>query len=112
MSKKERTKERNRLDKEWREAICQRADNKCEYCGKSGRMNAHHIFSRSNLSVRWDLDNGICLCVGCHVFANHSFHKAPAESIEWLKLNRGEEWYDALRLKAKASIKTIGSNVL
>lgn len=89
------------LDTLWAKIIKARANNKCEYCGKSEHLNAHHLFSRSNNSLRWDLDNGICLCVTHHVFGIFSAHKAPLEFAEWVKETRGIEWYENLRKKAK-----------
>jgi len=95
----------NHLDNLWRYKVYELAEYKCEYCGKEGQLNAHHIFSRSNYSVRWDIDNGICLCVAHHIFGNLSFHKSPAEMIEWIKNKRGEQWYNDLLIKVRRSIK-------
>jgi hypothetical protein len=50
--------------------------------------------------TRWDLANGVCLCVLHHVFGKFSAHKAPIEFAEWLKERRSEEWYSTLRRKA------------
>ena len=95
------------LDNLWRYAIYSAADYACEFCGKKPiNLNAHHVFSRSNHQVRWDLDNGVCLCVAHHVFGNQSFHKAPAEMIEWLKQKRGAEWYDRLLSKYRTTMST------
>ncbi|MCK4320968.1 hypothetical protein KAX08_00395 [candidate division WOR-3 bacterium] len=105
-AKTERRKLRDQLDKLWAEIIKKRADYRCEYrepanrCKKMTYLNTHHIFSRSNLSVRWDLDNGVCLCSGHHTLNNNSAHKAPAEFIEWIKEMWGIEWYENLRKKA------------
>lgn len=97
-----------RKDNEWTKAVKQRAGFKCEYCGKTENLNAHHIFSRSNHSVRWDIDNGVCLCVSHHVFnSQFSAHKTPLEFIFWIKDKRGVEWYDNLRAKAKKTTKDI-----
>ena len=85
-----------KIDDLWRLAVYKRAGNICEFCGRSGKMHAHHIFSRSNYALRWETQNGICLCVSHHVLGNLSFHKAPAEMMEWIKDKRGEEWYDKL----------------
>ena len=85
----------------WSDVIKLLAKEKCEYCGKTEHLNSHHIFSRSNLAVRWDVDNGICLCVGHHIFGNFSAHKAPIDFIEWLKDKRGLSWYERLRIKAR-----------
>lgn len=91
----------NHLDNLWRFAVYKRAGDACEYCGSTGRLNAHHIFSRSGFSTRWDIENGVCLCVSHHMFGNISFHKSPAEMIEWIKEKRGVEWYDELLRRYK-----------
>ena len=93
---------KKQLDKLWAEVVKQRANNICEYkdCKKTTYLNSHHIFSRSNLSVRWDIKNGVCLCSGHHTLTNDSAHKNPVEFVEWLKQKRGEKWYNELRLKA------------
>jgi hypothetical protein len=75
----------------------------CEMCGRRDYLNAHHIYSRSNRSVRWDLNNGICLCSGHHTLCNDSAHKAPADFIDWVKDYRGKEWWEKL-VKAKNEI--------
>lgn len=91
-----------KLDNLWAKAVKVKAGNKCEYCGKTEHLNSHHIFSRSNHSVRWLIENGVCLCVNHHIFGTISAHKAPLEFAEWLKEKRGEQWYDRLRIKAKS----------
>lgn len=94
----------NKLDKLFSQIIT--FQNKCEMCGQvssGGRgkaINVHHIFSRSNLSVRWYKPNGIALDAGCHTLNNNSAHKAPIEFIEWLKEIRGIKWYNDLRKRA------------
>lgn len=94
-----------KLDNAWSERI--RQYGRCEVCGKTNRLNAHHFYSRSIRVVRWDIDNGFCLCVGCHVFSpNFSAHKTPAEFFEWAVEKRGREWYDDLKTK-KNTIKKI-----
>lgn len=98
-------KETNKLDKLWSKLVRLKAKNKCEYCYKKERLNSHHIFSRSNRSTRWDVNNGVCLCVGHHTFGNMSAHKAPLEFAEWLKEKRGEQWYNELRMKVSISMK-------
>lgn len=96
-----KTPSKNVMDELWSELIKLIAEKKCEYCGKLEHLNSHHIFSRSNLQVRWDIDNGVCVCVGHHVFGNTSAHKSPIEFIEWLKEKRGNEWYERLREKSR-----------
>lgn len=102
----ERKKLRDRLDDLWRKIIVLRDGKKCKKCGKRkapGKGNSiqpHHIYGRSNFRVRWDLSNGIALCGGCHTLTNYSAHKAPIDFINWLKEERGEDWYIKLSEEA------------
>jgi len=57
------------LDKLWRIIIHNRDGSVCQWCGtedSSKVYNAHHIFGRSNKSVRWYTPNGLKLCYYCH----------------------------------------------
>lgn len=98
--KTERRKLRDQSDKLWAILVKQRAGYKCERSGKTVYLNSHHVFSKSNLSVRWDLDNGVCLNAGWHTLQTNSAHKNPIEFINWIKDQRGIEWYENLRIKA------------
>lgn len=100
-----KTPKQNNVDNLWSEIVKTRAGNKCEYCGIERSLNSHHIFSRSNHSVRWDVNNGICLCASHHLLGNFSAHKAPLEFADWIKEKRGEEWYDNLKRKSKEIYK-------
>ncbi len=57
----------------------------CEICGKVEHLNPHHIIGRKNMTLRYDFLNGICLCVGCHIFKVKSAHQDPIWFIDWLK---------------------------
>jgi len=94
------TKERKELDNLWAKLVKLRAKNKCEFCGRPDALNSHHIYSRSNPAVRWNEQNGCCLCSGHHSLLKMSAHKAPIEFIEWLKSVRGKNWYVMLRASA------------
>ena len=51
----------------WREAVFKRDKYRCVECGKTGRLNAHHIESWADYpAMRFDVNNGITLCVDCH----------------------------------------------
>ena len=95
-----------KLDRLVSQIVVLAAGNRCERCGKKGgsgsgkTINCHHIFSRSNLSVRWYLPDLVALDAGCHCLNDNSAHKAPIEFIEWLKKKRGIKWYNDLRKKA------------
>lgn len=57
----------------WRLQVFQRDQFTCQVCGQNGgTLNAHHIFNwRDNEDLRYDVDNGVCLCEKCHIL----FHK-------------------------------------
>lgn len=68
----------------WSKVI--RKDWYCDYCGSKDNLNAHHIFSRHNKSVRWECSNWIPLCSKCHVFSDEfSAHKTPTEFTIYLQ---------------------------
>lgn len=74
---------------------------KCAYCGSTENLNAHHIFTRHNKSVRWDLENWICLCAKHHVFSDEfSAHKTPTDFTYWLETQYSREWLENLGRKA------------
>lgn len=52
----------------WRTSVFERDNYTCKKCGKVGnKLNAHHIipFSRDE-SLRFELSNGVTLCLKCH----------------------------------------------
>ena len=99
-----------KLDNAWSAKV--REYGMCEYCHKTSHLNAHHFYSRAIRSVRWDIDNGFCLCAGCHVLSSKfSAHKTPAEFVDWAIERRGREWYDDLRERKNQSIKYFDADV-
>ena len=94
-----------KLDEAWSKLVKLEAGMQCEVCGKTTTLNSHHVFSRSNRSVRWDETNGICLCVAHHTFGNWSAHKSPVEFIYWLEEEYGKEYLEDLRFRANQTKK-------
>jgi 5-methylcytosine-specific restriction endonuclease McrA len=97
-----------KADLAWSKAVRERDGYRCQLCGRwygpgSGRavqgLHAAHIFSRNNLAVRHDLDNGVTLCYAHHRWA----HENPVAFAEWVKRRLGEARYEALRRRAGAS---------
>lgn len=75
-----------------------RAKGRCSWCGKTDNLQAAHIFSRTYKSVRWDLDNVVCLCAKCHFEG----HKRPIDFVEWIKSYLGEFKYQQLKMKTQS----------
>ena len=52
----------------WRTLVYQRDDYTCQCCGvRGGKLNAHHINPFADYpELRYDVNNGITLCVNCH----------------------------------------------
>jgi hypothetical protein len=73
-----------KLDKIWRDKIHAR-DEVCQLCGGTQNLNAHHIEGRRMRCLRWDLDNGLLLCAGCHTFKTQSAHQSPLWFGKWFE---------------------------
>lgn len=100
MERKERIKLIKELDKLASQIIRQRG--KCEICGKRETLQCVHIFSRRNFSVRWDLDNLLCLCYRCH----HYFaHKEPIRFTEFVKKKLGEKRLKELKMRSDIPVR-------
>ena len=92
-----------KADKLWSEII--RSKGRCEVCGRTDTLNAHHVVSRSCHYLRHEIRNGVCLCALHHVFGNNSAHKDPIWFYDWLEKNRKED----LNFLKKEKIKDLGS---
>ena len=95
-----------KLDIAWSLLVNHKAGFKCEVCQKRKPLNSHHIYSRSKKSTRWHIQNGICLCVGCHVFSSKfSAHKTSYEFSKWLDKYKGQDYMDRLMIRANTISK-------
>ena len=80
----------------------------CEVCGKKAIQVHHYYYKGSYGHLRYDLDNGISLCQGCH-FVLHS--RDPKKIEQQIIAKRGQKWAKTLEAKAKElhkSYTTIG----
>jgi 5-methylcytosine-specific restriction endonuclease McrA len=59
----------------------------CVRCGDK-RIQWAHIFSRVHRCLRWEADNALSLCGGCHIF----WHKYPILAVEWFRKNWPERY--------------------
>lgn len=57
----------------WTKAILSKG--KCELCGSTERLEAHHILHWSDYPLgRIDVNNGQCLCHACHSYEHKDEH--------------------------------------
>lgn len=93
---------RDKADDLWSEAVKVNYNKRCAYCGTSENLNSHHIFTRSRMGTRWNIDNGICLCANHHTFSQQfSAHGTPAKFNEWLI---GIKWEDFVQSMERFSL--------
>ncbi len=92
---------RRLCDTAWSELIRKR-DPMCRWCEKRVSNQAHHIFGRRASNTRWDPENGLGICAGCHMHG----HEWPLDFNEHIRTNvLGTEAYDSLRLRAGLVMK-------
>ncbi len=93
-------------DIEWAKKIKERDGWTCQRCDKpypekSQGLYAAHIFSRRYKKTRHDLENGVSLCFGCHMWV----HGNPLDGNQFFRNHLGEERYIALSTRAKKIMK-------
>jgi 5-methylcytosine-specific restriction endonuclease McrA len=95
MGKLKLTKE----DKAWALKIKERDNFECVICKSSHYLNSHHLLPRERKDTKFDLLNGLTLCVKHHMFSREiSAHNNPFAFFVWLQHNRPEV-YEYLLLK-------------
>lgn len=80
----------------------------CQRCGTSyvpptRALHCAHIFSRGKYRTRFDPDNAVALCYGCH----RHIDTHPIEKETFFRERMGDEAYDALRLRANRTLKSV-----
>lgn len=98
MKKQTKSSLTNKLDKEASRVV--RSRGFCAMCNTPDyeKFQCAHIYSRSYRSVRWDLDNLLCLCAGCHFFS----HRNPLQFAEFVKSYLGDVLCQSLKIRANA----------
>ena len=94
---------REACDKWFSDVVRQKADYVCESCGRNDiGMDCAHIHGRRAKSVRWSLDNAVCLCRVCHM----NFTSNPVDFTRWLEEYLGLAHLDILNEKKNVLMKT------
>ena len=82
------------LDNLW--SKCVRKIGKCEFCGETDNLQAHHLKSRVFYDTRWDIRNGICLCYQHHIGDGVGIHKNTIPFAMWVYYKFGKDFIDWL----------------
>jgi 5-methylcytosine-specific restriction endonuclease McrA len=98
ISKRKQLQEQKVLDEIWAKQIKTRDGYECVICGNVFAPNAHHLVPREIKEYRYDLNNGITLCVNHHKFSRKlSAHNAPFAFHLWLAKYKPEVYYEFYR---------------
>jgi len=73
----------------------------CERCGKGGRLETSHIYSRRYASVRCDPLNAVCMCSSCHRW----WHDKPVDAVSWLHETYSVQHLRLLRDRAQSGVR-------
>lgn len=86
---------KRKLDKLFSEKV--RSRGSCQRCSSTLNLQTAHIYTRKYLKTRWDPQNALCFCAGCHRWA----HDRPLDFAEFVKEKIGTKEYNELRAKAQ-----------
>jgi len=104
----ERKKLSNACEELWKKIIHRKFGETCAMCGRqydeSGRklqMHPHHIiFKGARPQYRYDIDNGILLCAGCHNYHDlspHNPHHGEVKFKRWFA-EKYPEWNERIEI--------------
>jgi 5-methylcytosine-specific restriction endonuclease McrA len=79
----------------------------CQRCGKhydqpSQALHCSHFYGRAKKATRFDPNNCVALCYGCHQYFEQ---RKNAEYADWMKERIGEGEFEALTRRANSYIK-------
>lgn len=74
---------------EWQNAVFERDNHTCKHCGVTKNLNAHHIIRwDDDENLRYEITNGLTLCVSCHAKEHHKMGR------------KYSKWTDEMRKKS------------
>lgn len=102
---------RDPLDEIFSEYIRATAGWKCERCrnmpDRRG-LHCHHFEKRRKKSTRWDEDNALSLCWGCHQY----FQENRNEEVAFMICKLGQERFDMLKSRSRIPAHYIDKSAL
>ena len=91
--------------------VRQKANHTCEFSGRTdGQMHCCHIYGRGAKSVRWSLDNLVCL----RSYQHRYFTENPTEFTRWLEgcYDKDGNWIEGYLGRAHMEMLLEKKNVL
>ena len=86
----------------WRVLVFKRDAYLCAMCGSAGRLEANHIQPWSKASEsRYDVANGISLCLDCHRSIYGREHEYEARFLAWVSSRQPVDLTDSERVRLK-----------
>ena len=83
-------------------------DKVCQRCGcYSNSLQTAHFHGRAKKSVRWDEDNAVALCFGCHMYLTAH----PLEHTEWFRNHLGER-FDMLNSRMRTPARYLDKQAI
>ena len=91
----------SRIDKKFSLFIRSRDNWTCQRCDKryippTNALHCAHIFTRGAKSTRFNVDNCVSLCYGCHSYLDSH----PLEKYDWYSKKYGKSKFERIRLKS------------
>jgi len=90
-----------RSDTLFRQYLLKLRGERCEHCGRKGKVEVSHFFGRRKEATRYCEKNCSLLCNYCH----RTFHERPADYVEWMKEKLGDGEYKKLVLASNTYCK-------
>lgn len=90
-----------KADKEFSKWIRER-DGKCLHCGKTTNLQCSHFWSRKHSSTRYDTENCVALCAGCHLYKFENEKQGIYRDFMIRRL--GQEGYDKLERRRHTTV--------
>ena len=102
----------NSADSWFSKCVRERASWRCEACGQqysidSQGLHCSHLFSRRHRATRWDPNNAVAHCYGCHSRLGGN----PIEFARWIITYLGKEKAEKLERKKNTIAKSRKSDI-
>ena len=96
---------KKQCDMLWAKCVKAKAGYMSEFSKKTERLHAHHIIGKPNYRLRYEIENGVCLTSGEHIFGVH--HAGRAERYRaMIQALRGDDIFERLSILRNELCKT------